>query len=53
MSCLLLTLLLLQASEEVNLQQIPEAKRLGVITDRQESSAIGLAQSWSDADSVS
>lgn len=42
-----------QASEEVNLNEIAEERRLGVLTDRQESSAIGLIQTWAELDAVS
>eukprot|EP00903_Cladosiphon_okamuranus_P007802 g7551.t1 len=37
-------------SEEVNINDIAEERRLGVLTDRQEGSAIGLIQSWAELD---
>lgn len=36
----------------MKLSDISEERRLGVLTDRQESSAIGLIQSWAELDTA-
>ena len=44
---------MLQCSEEVDIQEVAEERKLGVITDRQESGAIALVQTWAEAVAVS
>ncbi|CAN0076224.1 unnamed protein product, partial [Ectocarpus fasciculatus] len=39
------------APEQLDIREISEERRLGVITDRQESAAIGLVQAWAETGS--
>lgn len=48
-----LSIVWLQCSEEVDIQEVAEERKLGVITDRQESGAIALVQTWAEAVAVS
>lgn len=41
-----------QGSEQVDIREIAEERKLGVITDRQEGAAIRLVQAWAEAPSV-
>lgn len=42
-----------QSVDELDIKEVAEERRLGVITDRQENAAVALVQAWAEATPVS